>query len=182
MASSGVQQLASQVGGLVIAQGVLAVLAGIAMLFWPGATAVILVVLFGVFVLSWGIVELVRSLMGAGQNGTWWLGLIFSVLVIILGVYLLRNVELSLALFVLLVGFTFVVRGIVDLLVAFFSRDRDVRDNRALLVVAGALGLLAGVFVLIQPAASGLAFIWIVGLYTILYGSVLVATALKARA
>jgi len=136
MATKEVSQLATQTWGLVVAEGVLAILAGIAMLFWPGATAVLLVVLFGIFVLVWGVVDLIRSLLGIGKVSTWWLELIFSVLTIGLGVFLLRNTEISLAIFILLIGFIFILRGVVDLLTAFFSRDADVKEARALFVVA----------------------------------------------
>jgi uncharacterized membrane protein HdeD (DUF308 family) len=181
MASRDASEAATQMWGLVVAQGVLAVLAGIAMLFWPAATAVLLVVIFGIFVLVWGIIGLVQSLLGIGKISTWWLELAFSILAIGLGVFLLRNTEVGLALFILLIGFTFIIRGVVDLLTAFFSRDEQVREARALFVVTGILGLVAGVIVLSQPVASGLAFIWIVGLYTVLQGSMMIAIALRAR-
>jgi uncharacterized membrane protein HdeD (DUF308 family) len=182
MASKEVTQLATQMWGLVVAQGVLAVLAGIAMLFWPGATAVLLIVIFGIFVLVWGIVALVHSLLGIGKVGTWWLELIFSILTIGLGVYLLRNMDVGLAAFILLVGFTFIVRGIVDIFTGFFSKEKDVKEARALYVITGILGLVSGVIVLAQPVASGLLFIWIVGLYLVLQGSMVIAIALRARA
>lgn len=174
--------LLSDMWGFVVAQGVLAIFAGLAMLFWPGLTAVILVTLFGIFVLAWGIVDLIQSLLGIGKNSTWWLELAFSVLTIGLGVFLLRNTELSLAIFIMLIGFTFIIRGAIDLLTAFFSKDKDVKDSRVLFIVTGILGLVSGVIVLSQPVASGLAFIWIVGLYTVLQGSLVIAIALRARA
>lgn len=174
-------QLATQMWGLVVAQGVLAILAGFAMLFWPGVTAVLLVVIFGIFVLVWGVVDLIRSLLGIGKVSTWWLELAFSILTIGLGVFLLRNTAVSLAIFILLIGFTFIIRGVIDLLIAFFSKDQDVKDARSLFVITGILGLVSGIIVLSQPVASGLAFIWIVGLYTVLQGSMVIAIALRAR-
>jgi len=181
MASKEASQLAAQLTGLVVAEGVFAILAGIAMLFWPGLTVVLLVVLFGIFVLVWGIVEFIRSLLGIGRVKLWWLELIFSVLIIGLGVFLLRNTLLSIAFVLLLIGFTFILRGIIDLLIAFFSKNEESREVRTFLAVSGIIGVIAGIIVLAQPVASGLAFVWIVGLYTILSGSVMIARALKAR-
>jgi len=181
MASKDATQLATQSWGLVVTQGVLAILAGIAMLFWPGVTAVLLVGIFGIFVPIWGVIDLIRSLLGIGKVSTWWLELIFSVLIIGLGVFLLRNTELSLAIFILLVGFTFIIRGVVDLLTAFFSKDQEVKEARSLFVAVGIIGVVSGIIVLSQPVASGLAFIWIVGLYTILHGSLVISIALRAR-
>ena len=181
MVSKDSSQLAGQIWGLVIAEGVLAILAGIAMLFWPGLTLVLLVVLFGIYVLVWGIIELIRSLLGMGRAKFWWLELIFSVLVIGLGVFMLRNLALSIELVILLIGFTFIVRGLVDLLIAFFSKDEQTKEMRTFFGITGVIGIVAGIIVLSQPVASGLAFVWIVGLYTVLSGSVLIASAMKAR-
>lgn len=181
MASKEQQQLSRQLWGLAVAEGVVAILAGLALLLWPGASLVILVVLFGVFVLVWGIVELVKSLLGMGKVSGWWIQLIFSVLVIGLGVFLLRNIEISIATFILLIGFTFIARGIVDLFFGFFSKEKEVRENRAILVTMGVIGIVAGIFVFAQPVASGLAFIWVVGLYAILEGALTLAYAMKTQ-
>jgi len=179
MASKDSLQLSSQMTGLLVSEGVLAILAGIAMLFWPGLTLVFLIVIFGIYILVWGIIELIRSLLSIGKTGTWWLELIFSVLLIGLGVFLLRNTLITLALVILLVGFTFIVRGLIDLLMAFFSQDRQVKEDRTFLIISGIIGLVAGVITLSQPIASGIAFVWIVGLYAVLSGSLLVARAVK---
>jgi len=179
MASRDSLQLSSQMTGLLVSEGVLAILAGIAMLFWPGLTLVFLIVIFGIYILVWGIIELIRSLLSIGKTGTWWLELIFSVLLIGLGVFLLRNTLITLALVILLVGFTFIVRGLIDLLMAFFSQDRQVKEDRTFLIISGIIGLVAGVITLSQPIASGIAFVWIVGLYAVLSGSLLVARAVK---
>lgn len=171
----------NQIWGMIAAQGVLAVLAGIAMLFWPGLTLVLLVVLFGIFVLVWGIVNLIRSVLDIGSSPLWWLELLFSVLTVGLGVFLLRNTALAIEVFILLIGFTFILRGVIDLVTAFFTNDEEVREVRSLFIATGLIGVIAGILVLVQPVASGIAFVWVVGLYTILNGSLLVALALKRQ-
>lgn len=183
MASREVSQLSGQLWGLVVTEGVLAVLAGIALLFWPAATAVLLVVLFGLFVLVWGAVGAIRSLVSVGRTNGYgsWIQLVFSVLLLVLGVYLLRNVDVSLALFILLIGFTFIVRGLFDVLTALFSRERAAVENKGLLIVLGLFGLVAGIVTLVQPVSSGLAFIWIAGVYALIYGVFTLAFAIKTQ-
>lgn len=176
-----VDQLSSHVWGLVVTQGVIAILAGIVLLFWPGLTAAFVAVLLGLFVLVWGIVGLVRSLIGMGRLNLWWVELLFSVFLVGAGVYLLRNPDVTLSLVILLVGLVFVVRGVVDVVEGLFSRDTDVRQTRVLYLLLGVLGVAAGVFTLAYPASAGLAFLWVVGLYAVLYGSVSLAIALRTR-
>lgn len=181
MASREVQQLSTQLWGLAVTEGVLAILAGVALLFWPAATAVILVSLFGLFALGWGVVELVKSLLGLGNRNGWWVQLILSVLLIGLGVYLLRNTGVALATFILLVGFAFIVRGLFDILTGLFDRSSGVVNNRGLHIVLGVIGLVAGFIALAQPVASGLAFIWIAGVYALVFGVFTVALAMKTQ-
>ena len=181
MAKNEVAKLGNEVWGLIVFEGVLAVLFGIAAMFWPGLTLSVLVLLFAVFVLAWGIVDLIRSLVTIGRAKFWWLELLFSVLLIGLGVYLLRHVELTLAVFILFVGFTFIARGAVDVVKGLFSGSEEVKDARAFYLISGVLGLVAGVVTLSQPVAAGVALVWIIGLYAILQGSFVIALAVKAR-
>lgn len=182
MAKQEVSSYTRPLVGLVVTQGVLAILFGIAALFWPGATASVIAVLFGMFVLVWGISLLIQGLISIGKVGLWWLELVFGVAVLGLGVYLVRNPDTTLAWLILFIGFTFVIRGVVDLVQAFFSDDVAVRENKLFYIISALLGLAAGVVVLLHPAAGGLAFLWVVGLYAIVQGVVLIVLASKFQA
>ena len=179
MASREQNQLSTQLWGLAVTEGVLAILAGVALLFWPAASAVLLVTLFGLFVLIWGIVELVQSLLGLGRRQGWWVQLILSVLLLGLGVFLLRNLGISLAIFILLIGYTFIIRGLFDILTGLFSKHESVVQNKGLLIVLGVIGIAAGIVTLVQPVASGLAFIWVAGVYALIFGVFTIVFAMK---
>lgn len=177
MAKKPVSSLTQPLVGLVVAQGVLAILFGIAALFWPKATVGIIAVLFGLFVLIWGISLLIQSLINLGKVSLWWLELLFGVALLGVGVFLIRNPEVTLLWLVLIVGFTLVIRGLVDLVQAFFSKEPAVSGNKWLYAFSAAIGLVAGVVVLLYPTASGVAFVWILGLYAIIEGAVLIVLA-----
>lgn len=172
--------LEKQLWGLAISQGVLAILFGIVALFWPGLTVSLLIVLFGVFVLVWGITGVIASLTSIGKDKFWWLELIFSVLALGLAVYMLRNPIETAAVFILLIGLTFIVRGVVDILEGLFDGNRDGGD-RVFHVIVGVLGIIAGIVTLAYPVSAGLAVVWVIGLYGVLYGSLLIAFSFKAK-
>lgn len=180
MAKNEQSLLERQLWGLAIGQGVLAILFGVVALFWPGLTVALLIVFFSVFVLVWGVVGVITSLASIGSEKFWWLELAFSILAVGLAVYMLRNPVATAAIFVLYMGLTFLVRGLVDLLEGFFDRDRT-GDARVFSVVAGIIGILAGVVTLLHPVSAGVAVVWVVGLYGVLYGSLLIAFALRAQ-
>src|SRR3546814_9161968 len=74
-----------------ILQGVAAILFGISAVFWPGLTLVTLVYPFGAFVLAWGIISIISSLLGMRDRNNWWLTLIFGVVGLGVGLYLDRK-------------------------------------------------------------------------------------------
>lgn len=180
MAKQELSPLAKQLWGLAIAQGVLAILFGVVALFWPGLTVALLILLFSIFVLVWGVVGLIVSLASIGSNKFWWLELIFSVLAIGVSVYMLRNPVDTAAIFVFFIGLTFLVRGVIDVLEGLFDRESST-NNRVFHVVVGIIGLIAGGITLAHPVSAGVAVVWVIGLYAVLYGSLLISFAFKAQ-
>ena len=180
MAKNELTVLEKQIWGFGIAQGVLAILFGILALFWPGLTVALLLLFFGVFVLLWGIFGIVISLVQIGTNKFWWLELIFSVLALGLAVYILRNPAETALIFVFLIGITFLVRGVVDLLVGLFDREQT-SDNRWFHILVGVIGVIAGIITLVNPVSAGVAVVWVVGLYAVLYGALAIAFAVRMQ-
>ena len=91
MAKHELSSTAKQLWGLGIGFGVVSILFGIVALFWPGLTVGLLVILFSVFILVWGVIGIIVSISSTSTDKFWWLELIFSILAIGLAVYLLRN-------------------------------------------------------------------------------------------
>lgn len=181
MAKNELSPVAKQLWGLGIAFGVVSILFGIVALFWPGLTVALLIVLFGVFVLVWGVVGLISSLASMSTDKFWWLELIFSLLAVGLAVYLLRNPVDAAAIFVFFFGITFLVRGVIDIIEGLFDGKRK-GNKRVLSIVLGAIGILAGIITLAQPVTAGVAIVWIIGLYAVLYGSILIAFSFRTQA
>jgi uncharacterized membrane protein HdeD (DUF308 family) len=162
-----------------LVEGVLFILFGIAALFWPGLTLVTLVYLFSAYVLVWGVMEILQSLMSIGKNDTWWLSLLFGGFGLGVGVYLIRHPGVTFTTFVLLIGFVFIVRGVMDIVSGFLGNRTG--SSRILSFILGGLGVVAGVVMLRQPVAGGVAFVWIIGLYALIVGPILLALSLEVR-
>lgn len=160
-------------------QGVAALLFGIAAVFWPGLTLKVLVYLFSAFVLAWGILSIVEGIMSIKERGTWWLTVIFGVFGAGVGLYLVRHPLASFATVILLIGFTFIVRGVVDIISAFV--DKHTATGKLISLLVGAAGVIAGIVILNQPVAGGVAFVWIVGLYSLVFGPLMIALSLDVR-
>ncbi len=160
--------------------GILTMLFGIAALFWPGLTLTTFVYLFSAYVLVWGVISVVKGFIDLTSGAAmWWLTLIFGFVAVGVGVYLVRHPLASFATLILLVGFTFIIRGVVDIVAGFAGEQSS--TGRVLSLMAGALGILAGVFLLTQPETGGVAFVWVLGLYSLLVGPLLIALSVDAH-
>ncbi len=174
-----VGNIVAELWWLALMQSMLAIFFGIAAIFWPGLTLVTLDYLFSAFVLVWGIIEIVGALMSIGRRDTWWLTMIFGLVGLVVGVYLVRNPGVAFATFILLVGATLVVRGLFDIIGTFL--DRRSTTHRILLLIVGIAAVIAGIIVVLQPAVAGVTFVWVIGLYALIFGVVTLAIALEAR-
>jgi uncharacterized membrane protein HdeD (DUF308 family) len=161
-------------------RGIAAILFGIAAIFWPELTLVTLVYLFSAFVLIYGIVDIIHGLTSIGRGGLGWLlTLLLGFLEIGVGVYLLRHTLVAFSTFILLIGFTLIVRGILEVVTAF--SDDQPGSSRTLLIISGVITVLAGIITLRQPAAGGIAFVWVLGVFALITGPMLIAMSMEAK-
>lgn len=158
-------------------QGIVAVFFGIAAIFWPGLTLVALVYLFSAFVLAWGIVEIINGFLNIGRHSSWILTLLFGIIGLGAGVYLVRHPGVSFTALIIIIGLLLIARGIIDIVGIFL--DRKTAGHKALMGIVGAAALAAGIIILFQPVAGGVAFVWILGLYALIYGSLTIALAVQ---
>jgi len=161
-------------------RGLAAIGFGLAAVFWPGLTLVVLVYLFAAFILVSGIMNIIMSLVGSGKTSLWWLVFLLGIAEIGVGVYAVRHPNVSLAAVLLIIGFTFLFRGVVEVVLAFMDTVPD-RSRRVLLIVSGVLSGLVGIFILMQPVRGGVAFVWALGFYALIVGPISIARASTAR-
>jgi uncharacterized membrane protein HdeD (DUF308 family) len=171
--------MVKELWGAWLLQGIIAVLFGVAAVFWPGLTLVTLVYLFGAFVLASGIVTLLRGLLEVEKSDIWFLAILLGIFETGVGVYLLRHPNLAFNTLILLIGFALIIRGVVGIVRALMEKGTD--TTKMMTVLAGLAALVVGIFMLFQHVKGGIAFVWILGFYAILFGILEVAMAVDAR-
>lgn len=162
-----------------VAQGAIAIFFGLAAIFWPALTLGILLFLFSAFLIIIGLAEIINGLINIGRMSTWWMLVLIGFISLGVGVFLVRNPETTLQTFIIIVGLVLIARGIIEVLRAF--SDETVKKHRVLTVLIGAIAILAGILVLAQPVAGGIAFVWILGLYALFYGVLSIAISYGVR-
>jgi uncharacterized membrane protein HdeD (DUF308 family) len=166
----------SQVTGIRVALGVaglLAVILGISILVWPGATLALVAWLFGIYFLVVGILRIVKGFSGHSEGTSYRVfSIILGVLLILGGVYILLNPVFGVAVLAAAIGITWIVEGIASLV------ESAPDSSRWFGVLYGVVSIVAGVIVLFVPVQSAAALLVFVAVLAIVAGVVEIVQAI----
>ncbi len=161
-------------------RGIVAIIFGATAVFWPGVTLATLVYLVSAFVLASGVVGIIEGVLAVGQKRAWFLTMLLGFIQVAVGLYLVRHPGVTFATFILVAGITFMARGVLEV-VAALAEDGVSATTRTLTLISGLIAFLVGVLLLFQPVASGVAFVWILGLYALITGPLMIALSLDIK-
>jgi uncharacterized membrane protein HdeD (DUF308 family) len=102
-----------------IAFGIIAIIAGLAALLWPGQTFLVLAAIIGWYVLFAGIFDIVTAFAIKDDHDLWWLQLILGIAAVLIGFWAIGYTGRSIDLLVIWVGATALVRGISSIFLGF---------------------------------------------------------------
>jgi uncharacterized membrane protein HdeD (DUF308 family) len=164
---------------LVLLRGIAAIAFGVLAFVWPGLTLVTLVLLYGAYALVDGIFALIGAFTGRGKPlPTWWLILV-GIFGIAAGIVTFAWPGITALVLILFIGAWAIAHGIFEIIGAIQLRKEI--DNEWLLILAGVLSVIFGLFVMLFPGAGALGLIWVIGAYSIVFGILLVGLSLRLR-
>lgn len=161
--------------GALVLGGVATLIFGVAAVFWPGLTLLVLLYLFSAYVLISGVLEVIAGLGTIGLVESWFLPVALGAFQVGVGVYLLRHTAVKFSTFIVLIGFTLIARGIVEAVGSFFNAVASVK-SRSLGYLSSLGALVAGIVILFAKQAEGVSFVWLLGVYAIVVGTLQIAT------
>lgn len=168
--------------GMLAFRGVLAILFGLVAWIWPGITLYALVLLFGAYALVDGIFAVVAAIRGTpGQTGTRsrvWLA-VMGILGILLGIITLGWPGVTALILLLLIAWWAVITGILEIVAAISLRQEI--EGEWVYIVSGAISVLFGILLFVWPVSGALSVIWLIGLFSILFGISLLTAAFRLR-
>ena len=145
--------------------GIVTLILGLIVAFHPSGSLNIIAVLIGVLMIVSGLFHLVRMFRG-GESHRVWLG-ISGLLLVTLGVVLLRDLHLTVALIGLIVGITWIVQGISALAIGFSGESGE---GRGWWIFFGIVSLIGGIVVTAFPTNSVTVLAVLVGIWFIVQG------------
>jgi uncharacterized membrane protein HdeD (DUF308 family) len=160
-------------------RGVLAILFGLAAIFWPGLTLVALVFLFGAYALIDGIGALLVAVGGGSRVGSRWLLVLEGVVGILAGIAAFIWPGITAFVLLILIAAQAVVTGIFELVAAIRLR-REI-EGEWLLGLSGVASIIFGVLMFAFPGAGALAVVWLIGAYALVFGVLMLVLAFRVR-
>jgi len=164
---------------LLMVRGVLAILFGLVAWIWPGMTVLVLLILFGAYALVDGAFAVLSAMRSEPSQSRTFLYVMGGAGIVLGIVTLVWPKETGLVL-LLLIAWWAVITGILEI-VAGIGLSRQGLSG-TLYMVTGAISVIFGILLFIWPASGALAVIWIIGLFSIMFGIAMVAGSLRLRA
>jgi uncharacterized membrane protein HdeD (DUF308 family) len=159
----------------VLLRGIIAIGFGIALLFWPGLSLKIFLLLFAAFAFFDGILMLLQ--MVTIKDGRWLGRLVHGVLALIAAAAAVMLPGWTLLAIALLLGAYWVITGVLQIATAIDFRK--VMKGELLLIAAGILSVIVGIILFVYPFVGLIALAQVIGIFSIASGIILLVLAAK---
>jgi uncharacterized membrane protein HdeD (DUF308 family) len=161
-------------------RGVVAIAFGVIAFLFPTIALTALILLFAAYAFVDGIFAVVSGFRRRADGRPDWMLVVGGIVGIVIGVVTAVLPGITALFLLTLIGAWAIVTGIAEIVAAY--RMREVIRGEWLLAVNGIVSVVFGLYILFFPGPGALAVIWLIALYALASGVVLVALALRLRA
>jgi uncharacterized membrane protein HdeD (DUF308 family) len=168
---SPLHQLTRSTSILTIVSGVIALIFGILVLVFPKTSLLVIGVLFGLQLIITGIIRLVTGITDKELEG-WEKGLTITlgVLVVVAGIFCLRNPALSILTLLVVLAVGWFIDGVMNIVVGV----QNPKGERVWKIVIGVVYLLGAIVLLVSPVSSVIVLALLGGWILIVFGVITV--------
>lgn len=175
----GMRQMLRENWWVLLLRGIAAIVFGVLAIALPGLTLFMLVITFGIYVIFDGVVEIWSGFTTRETNDRWWVDILIGLAGIIAGILIMSLPGVTAVVAIYFIGAWMVVMGILQIISAL--RVRAEIDNEWWLVLSGLLSVIVGLYFIAFPGDGAVSLVWLIGIYAILFGVILVVLAFRAR-
>jgi uncharacterized membrane protein HdeD (DUF308 family) len=162
-----------------VLRGIAAILFGILAFVWPAITLTALIFLWGAYALVDGVFAIAAGVKTYGENRRWWVLLLEGILSVIAGVVAFVIPGITALVLLMLIAAWAIVTGVFEIAAAIQLR-KEIKGEW-LLALAGIASILFGVVLFINPGPGAIALVWLIGVYAIVFGVLLLALGFRLR-
>ncbi|MZD09929.1 HdeD family acid-resistance protein [Streptomyces sp. SID5785] len=171
-------RLAQMAWQAVLLAGVAALILGVLVLVWPGASLWAAGVLFGVYLVVSGVFQLVTAFGTHVTTGLRVMAFISGAVSVLLGLFCFRGATQSILLLALWIGIGWLFRGITQTVAAASDPAMPARGWQAFL---GVVSAMAGVVLIVSPFESVAVLTLVGGCWLVAMGVVEIVEAFMLR-
>ncbi len=161
------KQLHKQSGAILI-RGIISVIFGLIAIFAPGIGLQLIVLLFGAFSFVDG---LAAFFVGIGSKS--FVMILEGIVGILVGLYVLFMTAQAILIFLFLIGVWAIATGVLEVIAGIELRKHIA--NEIWLLFVGIVSILFGILVFVNPIISGIAITFVLGVYAVMFGVMLIA-------
>jgi uncharacterized membrane protein HdeD (DUF308 family) len=158
--------------------GLASVIFGVLAFMQPGIALLVLSIFFAAAILVDGASNIVGAVQHREKDG-WWIMLLIGILGVVAGGYALLNPPVSMMAFIFLVAFEAILLGVFLLMLGYKVRKATSREW--ILYVTGALSLLFGILVIMNPTAGSRSIVYLIAGWALVIGALKVLFAFKVK-
>jgi uncharacterized membrane protein HdeD (DUF308 family) len=160
-------------------RGLAAILFGLIAFFVPGFVVLWLALLFGAYALVDGIFALIAGIRAAERHERWWPLALEGVASILVGIIALVMPAAAALALLYLVSAWAILTGVLRISAAIRLR-REIQGEW-MLILNGAFSVLLGILIVWRPVVGVVTLVWVLGVYAMVYGIMLVGVAFRLR-
>ena len=165
--------------GWIALRGAAAVIFGVLAFAWPGATLLVLVLLWGAYALVEGLSALIAAFKVRDGGKPIWSFVVIGVLGILAGVVTFLWPGVTALMLLIFIAVWAFFMGIFQIVAAV--RLRKEIQHEWLLGLSGVLSVIFGAVMMAAPAEGAFAVIWVIAAYAVVFGILLIVLAFRLK-
>lgn len=164
---------------MIALRGVLSIVFGILLFAAPGISLQTLIAILAAWLIIDGVSNIITSIQHLSQHRYGWFTLFEGFVSVIAGIGAFLLPGLTALTLLYLIAFWAIVTGVLEIVAAI--QMRAVIDNEWFLGLSGAVSIIVGVLMFLNPGAGILSVLWLIGGYAVVFGVLLVALGFRLR-
>lgn len=164
---------------VLLLRGIAAVVFGILAISMPGLTLFMLVITFGIYTIFDGVLEVWNGFTNREKHDRWWVDILIGLAGVIAGILIMSLPGVTATVAIYFIAAWMLVTGVLQIITAI--RVRKEISNEWLLIISGALSAIIGLYFFAFPGDGAVSLVWVIGIYAIMFGILLVVMAFRAR-
>jgi uncharacterized membrane protein HdeD (DUF308 family) len=164
---------------VLLVRGLIAITFGVLTWMRPGISLAALVLVFGAYALTDGVLAIWAAFAGRKEHEHWVVMLLGGFIGVGVGLLSFMSPGITALAVLFYIAVWAIAKGVLEIAVAI--RLRKEIDNEWWLILGGAASVVFGLLLMSRPGEGALAVLWLIGTYAVIFGVLLVLLSFRVK-